>query len=324
MLDLSPLNIRILSRMGASAALSQVAVDLSEKDNKVIFLTSDVGSFSGLDRYKSKFPQSFYNVGISEQNMLGVAAGLAKENFNVFATTYAAFASLRCADQIKVNMGYMQLPIKLLGMAAGLSAGILGPTHMSIEDVATMRAIPNVVIISPSDCLSTIKAVLAVASYNCPVYLRLSGASNTPIVYKEDFCFEIGKAIELKQGNDITIVATGSMVANALKVASLLEEQNISIKVLDMHTIKPIDTDAIDKACSSKMIVTLEEHSIYGGLGSAVAEYLTFKQNHPRHLIIGIKDFYPHASDYAYLLDECGLSCDRIMENILNNYKELQ
>jgi len=323
MIDFTPMNIRIWSRLGSCGAFGQAALALPEENDRTVILTADLCSFSGLERFKAKYPDRLYNVGIAEQNMVCMAAGFAKEGFVPFATSYATFLSMRSADQVKVSMGYMGLPVKLVGMTSGYAVGILGPTHMSLEDIAVMRSLPNVVILSPADCTATVKATLAAAKLDAPVYLRLTGTMNCPIVYKEDFEFEVGKAITLREGGDISIIATGSMVHNALKAAETLEEQGLSVEVVDMHTIQPLDLEAIEKACSKKLIVTVEEHSTTGGLGGAVAETLSLKKERPPHLIIGTQGNYPHAGDYAFHLEHSGLTVPQLAKRITETYKEL-
>ena len=323
MIDYSSMNIKIWSRLGSCGAFGQAALSLPEINDKIVMLTADLCTFSGLDRFKVMYPDYLFNLGIAEQNMVGVAAGFAKEGYIPFATTYATFASMRSADQIKVNMGYMNLPIKLVGLTTGFSVGILGATHMSLEDISVIRSIPNIILLSPADCTATVKATLAAAQINAPVYLRLSGAMNNPIVYKEDFDFEIGKAITLKEGDDVAIIATGSMVYNSLKAAEILQEKGISAKVIDMHTIKPLDADAIAECLQYKLIVSVEEHSIYGGLGSAIAENLSLQKHRPPHLIIGTEGEYPHAASYSYLLEQAGLTPEKIALKIENTYKEI-
>lgn len=323
MVAITPANIKLWSMLGSCGAFGQAALSLPEENDKIVILTADLCSFSGLERFKNKYPEYFYNIGISEQNMVGIAAGLAKEGYIPFATTYATFATMRCADQIKVSMGYMNLGVKLVGLTSGFAVSILGATHMSLEDVAVMRAIPNVVILSPADCLSVVKATEAAAKINAPVYLRLSGTMNNPIVYKEDFDFEIGKAVTLREGKDICIIATGSMVYNSLKAADELAAKGLSVGVMDMHTIKPLDVDAIKCAAQSKLIVTVEEHSKIGGLGSAVAETLALNSKRPPHLIIGTDDYYAHAGDYNYMLETYGLTAPQIAEKILTTYQEI-
>ena len=194
---------------------------------------------------------------------------------------------------------------------------------MCLEDVAVMRAIPNILIISPADCTATVKATLAAAKVEAPVYLRLSGSMNCPIVYKENFDFEIGRAILLRDGADISIIATGSMVSVALKASDELAEAGISAEVVDMHTIRPIDAEAIERASAKKLIVTLEEHSVVGGLGSAVAEILSKKIARPLQLMLGAQGSYPHAADYSFLLESSGLTPSQVAARISQTYKEL-
>ena len=323
MIDFTSTNIRLWSRLGSCGAFGQAALSLPETKEKTVILTADVCNFSGLDRFRASYPDRVYNVGIAEQNMIGIAAGMAREGFTPFATTYAAFATMRCADQIKLCMGYMNLPVKLVGLSAGFSVGILGPTHMSLEDVAFMRALPNVVILSPADCTATVKAALAAAQLAAPVYLRLTGSMNNPIIYKEDFEFEVGKAIELRAGDDIAIIATGSMVLHALKAAELLEQEGLFAEVLDMHTVTPLDMEAVEKACAKNLIVTVEEHSVIGGMGGAVAEALALKPSRPPHLLLGARGAYPHAGDYPFLLEYSGRTAPQIAGRIFETYKEL-
>ena len=290
MIAYTAMNIRTWSMLGSNGAFGFAALELPEIDPTIAMLTADVLFFSGLERFRAKYPDYFYNLGIAEQNMVGVAAGLSKEGLNVFATTYAAFIATRSCDQVRVNMGYMQLGIKLVGLTAGLSVGILGGTHCSVEDIAIMRAIPNITILSPADCTETVKATLAAARHKGPVYLRLTGGQPNPPVYKADYAFEIGKAIRLREGEDIAIVATGAMVHASLEAAATLAEQGVSCRVLDMHTIKPLDEGAIMETLTARLLVTVEEHSVKGGLGGAVSECLAGVRGRPPQLIIGVAD----------------------------------
>lgn len=314
-------NIRLWSRLGSCGAFGQTALDLAKKNDKIVFLTSDLCFYSGLDRFRAEYPDKLYNVGIAEQNMVGVAAGMAKEGFIPFATTYATFAAMRCADQVRVNMGYMGLGVKLIGLTAGLSVGILGPTHMSIEDVAVMRAIPNIVILSPADCTETVKAVEAAADIDAPVYIRLTGGMPNPIVYKGDYDFRIGKNITLREGKDVLVYATGTMVANSLKAAQILQSAGISAKVVDVHTIKPLDR-TVAQDTDYKCIVTVEEHSRIGGLGSAVSEMLAENGKKADILTIGLDDKYDHAADYPCLIQRNGLDDKGIADKIMKKFME--
>ena len=315
-MNYSPANIKIWSRLGSCGAFGMAAMELPAINDDVVMLTADVKSYSGLERFSRKYPDKFYNLGIAEQNMIGVAAGMAKEGLVPFASTYATFASMRCADQVRVSMGYMNLNIKLVGLTAGYSVGILGPTHMSTEDMSVMRSIPDIIILSPADCTEAVKAMEVAACMDGPVYLRLTGSSNNPIVYDRDYDFEIGKAISLKEGSDVAILATGTMVYQSLLAAKLLEEQGVSAGVTDVHTIKPLDEEAVRHVCRAKLIVTAEEHSILGGLGSAVAEVLSVIPDRPEQMMIGTRDRYPHAASYEFLLEQEGLTGRTIADKI--------
>lgn len=315
-MNYSAASIKIWSRLGSCGAYGMAAMELPDLNDDIVMLTADLKFYSSLTRFSEKYPEKFYNLGIAEQNMVGVAAGMAKEGLVPFASTYATFASMRCADQVRVNMGYMGLNIKLVGLTAGYSVGILGPTHMSTEDLAVMRSIPNITILSPADCTETVKATIAAAQMDGPVYLRLTGGMPNPIVYNQDYDYEIGKAIRLREGADVAILATGTMVHRSIQAAELLDEKGISAGVVDFHTIKPLDKNAIADACSAKLIVTVEEHSVMGGFGSAVAEVLSAREDAPRQLILGIKDRYPHAASYEYLLEQEGLTGEAIAEEI--------
>lgn len=316
MVEFNNRNARTWSMLGACGAFGIAALDLAGEDKDFAVVTADLCFFSGLDRMKEKFPEKLYNVGIAEQNMIGVAGGMVKEGMHVFATTYASFATTRVLDQVKVNMGYMKLPIKLVGLTSGYSVGILGATHMSIEDVAIMRTLPDMVILSPADCTETVKCVYAAAKCDKPVYIRLTGTQRTPIVYSDDYDFEIGKAIVLREGTDAAVFATGTMVSEALKAAKTLDAEGISCTVIDVHTIKPLDKELVRKYAGSKLIVSVEEHSVIGGLGSAIAETLCGERNRAPQLMIGVEDQYPHAGSYEHLMRISGLTAGDIAAKI--------
>lgn len=323
MLDYSFRNMRMWSMLGSCGAFGMAALELPELDDRVVMLTSDLTTFSGLERFRAKYSDRLYNFGIAEQNMVGAAAGFAKEGFVPFATTYATFASMRVADQVKVNMGYMGLPVKLVGLTAGYSVGVLGATHMSLEDLAVMRAIPNVTVLSPADCASVVKATVAALRHPGPVYLRLTGVMNNPMVYREDFPFEIGKANRLREGGDVAILATGSMVHCALKAAEVLDQRGIAASVHDFHTVRPLDEETVRSVLDRRLLVTLEEHSRVGGFGSAVAESLALERNRPPLLVVGTDGPYPHAGRYEDLLAASGLTVEAVAARIYNTYQEI-
>lgn len=315
-------NARFLSMLGHRGTFSVVITELAQHMDDLIVITADMGYLTGLEKFKKKYPSQFYNVGIAEQNMIGIAAGLAKCGHTVFATTYANFMTMRSYEQIRLNLGYMKLNVKLVGTGAGLSMGMSGNSHYGLEDIALMRVIPNMVVLSPADGIEIAKAIEVAAEYRGPVYIRLSGKLNQPIIYREDYEFKIGKAIELKKGMDLTIIGTGTMVYECLKAAEILEREGISVRVLNMHTIKPLDTQIIDKALEeTKLIVTVEEHSIIGGLGSAVAEYKSKINTSVTQLQIGLPDEFGVVGDYEYLLEYYGLTAERIAQNIKKRYE---
>lgn len=318
MIDFTSRNIRSWSRLGSCGAFGITASDLVENNDKIVILTADLNFYSGLGRLKQVSPNKIYNCGIAEANMIGIAAGLAKEGYIPFATTYGTFASMRCTDQVRVNMGYMRFPIKLVGLTSGLSVGILGATHTGNEDLSVMRSIPNIDVLSPADCTETIKALQAAAVTDRPTYIRLTGTMPNPVVYKEDYIFEIGKAIILRAGKDLNIIATGTMVYIAIQVADKLLERGINAGVINMHTIKPIDGNAIINASRAPKIITLEEHSIIGGLGSAVNDCLVRNNILTKCINLGLADEYKHAADYAFLMNSYGLSVDSIINKIID------
>jgi transketolase len=301
----------------------QAILSLAESAPELMVLSADLGNSSGLDRFRKTYPEQFVNVGIAEQNLVGVAAGLAKEGFTVFATSFAPFLAMRASEQIRMNMGYMDLPVKAVAIGSGVSMAYLGNSHYGIEDAAVMRAIPNMTVVSPADCGEIVKCVYAAAKYPGPMYIRLTGAPNNPVVYSEEYDFVIGKAITLREGSDVTIVANGTMVHESLEAAKLLEEQGISAAVVNMHTIKPLDTAVLDRAfAGSKLVVTVEEHSVVGGLGSAVAEYKAGVRNAPPQLILGLPDAFGVTAEYKYLLDKYGLLAPHIARRVAERFAE--
>lgn len=308
---------RLWSKLGSRATFGMALLDMAAERDDFLALSGDLVQSSGLLRFAEKYPDRLYNMGIAEQNMIGVAAGLAKDGTPVFATSFAPFITMRAAEQVRLNMGYMGLNIKTVGLGSGLIMGILGNSHYGLEDVSIMRAIPNMMIVNPADCTEVVKAVAAIMDYNGPVYLRLTGGPGNPVVYADDYDFKLGKAIKLHAGEDVAIVAAGTMVHQSLLAADVLENMGISTTVVDMHTIKPLDTEIIDEISTThKLLVTVEEHTVCGGLGSAIAEYLAPRVNKSPQLLIGIEDEFPHAGSYEYLLSECGLTAEKIAKRI--------
>jgi transketolase len=316
-------NIKIWSTIGSRATFGMSMLEVAKDIDNLMVLTCDVSTSAGLDRFRKIYPNKYVDLGIAEQNMIGVAAGLASENFNVVTTTFAPFQTMRCLEQIKVNLGYMGQKICMVGIASGLVLGTLGYTHCCIEDFGVLRSIPGMTIISPADSLETVKSVEAAIKYEKPSYIRLTGASNNPTVYDKDYKFEIGKFIKLKEGNDICIIATGSMVKTSLNVAEKLKDKKLDIAVYNAHTIKPIDKKEI-KIISKKFkyIFSIEEHNIIGGLGSAISEEISHLENINIFNRIGINDTYSKGGSYQFLKEIHGLSEEKIINTITNKLKK--
>jgi len=321
-MEIDQKKIKMWSTIGSRATFGMALLEMSKSVKDLIVLSSDVSTSAGLDRFRKTQPEKYVELGISEQNMIGVATGLAAENFNVVTTTFAPFQTIRCCEQIKVNLGYMKHKVTLVGLASGLALGNLGYTHCCIEDIGILRTIPNITILSPADSLETVKCLEHSLNSKRSVYIRLTGESNNPIVYKEDYDFEIGKSIKLLDGEDITIFCTGRMVHNSLKAAEILKENKISTRVVNMHTIKPIDHKAIEDANNTKMIFTVEEHNVIGGLGSAIAEHHSSLKNSVKLIRLGVQDTYSKGGSYDYLQKTHGLSIINIVETILKNYQK--
>lgn len=263
MLEINSKNAKIWSMLGHRGSFALAMLTLAETRPDLMVLTADLGALSGLDRFKAAHPDKFLNVGIAEQNMIGIAAGLAKEGHLVYATTYSNFLAMRSYEQVRINLGYMQFPVHLVGTGAGVAMGMSGNSHYGLEDLALMRAVPGLTVLSPADGAEIIQSMFAVADYKLPTYTRLTGSMNNPIVYTADYDFKIGAAIQLRNGTDIAILATGTMVHVALTAAELLHQRGISPAVIDVHTIKPLDIQLLATICNTfKLIATVEEHGI--------------------------------------------------------------
>lgn len=284
------------------------------KDNKdIVVLDADLSKSTKTAEFQKVCPERFFNMGIAEQNLMGVAAGLAASGKVPFASTFAMFAAGRAFEIIRNSVCYPNMNVKVCATHAGLTVGPDGASHQAIEDIALMRSLPNMTVINPADGVSAEALLKAAAEYNGPVYVRL-GRASVPMCYNSDDTFEIGKAKELKTGSDVTLIATGIMVDSAMKAADILEKEGLSVRIIDMHTIKPIDADMIIKvAKETKAIVTAEEHSIIGGLGSAVAGVLAVNAPTPMEMV-GVKDVFGESGTPDELLEAYGMTAEDIVE----------
>jgi transketolase len=316
---INAISSRTYSRLGQAGALFGMGLfDAIEAVGNTFVLTADMGKPAGMGRFKTRCPEHFVNVGIAEQNLIGMAAGFASEGHPVVASAQAVFISMRSFEQVRQYLGYMKLPIVTVGVSAGFGLTFFGNTHYAIEDIALLRTIPGITILSPSDAGQAAKAIVAALKSKSPVYIRCTGGLNAPSIYKSDYDFEIGKAIEIKPGSQVAIFATGTVTANALEAAHALAEKGISAAVIDAHTIKPLDTACINRYAEHKLLVSVEEHNIIGGLGGAISEHLAGLHAHPQLLRLGVKDRFFTPGDYPYLIQQSRLDAASIAEDILS------
>ncbi len=300
------------------AAYGEAVTKIGATNDKIIVLDADLSGATQTKLFKKEFPDRFYNVGIAEENLMGVAAGLAYQGFIPFASTFAVFGTGRAFEIVRNQIAYVNLNVKLALTHAGISVGEDGGSHQSIEDIALMRALPNMTVIVPCDAIETEKAVKAAAEYVGPVYLRLARPVVEDVTKAEDK-FEIGKAQVLKDGKDACIIACGLMVGKALDAANELTKNGIDTAVVNMHTIKPLDKETILKFNEKcKVIVTAEEHSVIGGLGSAVAEVIAGK-NGAKFAMVGVEDKFGHSGNPDKLFEEYGLTKDNIIKKVKEN-----
>lgn len=298
----------IATRVAFGKALAEIG-----KDENIVVLNADLSKSTRTDFFQDLYPERHFNMGIAEGNMMAVAAGLASCGKTVFASTFAIFAAGRAYDSVRNSIGYPHLNVKIAATHAGITLGEDGASHQMIEDIALMRAIPGMTVISPSDAISATSLVKLAAEMHGPVYLRL-GRLNVPIIYSSDTKFEIGKGVQIKEGKDLTIIANGYMVDPALKAAQALEQEGISARVIDIHTIKPIDTEIVIKAAKETgAILTCEEHNVFGGLGSAVSEVVVRNSPVPME-IYGIEDTFGESGKPEDLIVKYGLTSENIVE----------
>ncbi len=293
----------------------EALLELGKKNENVVVLDADLAGATKTNIFAKEIPERFFDMGIAEQDMIGTAAGFATCGKIPFASTFAVFATGRVYDQIRNSICYPNLNVKICATHCGITVGEDGATHQMLEDINLMRGLPNMTVISPADDTEARWAVQEAAKINEPVYIRF-GRAATPIIYDENYEFKLGKAIQFGEGTDATVFATGIMVAESLKAKEELEKEGINIRVVDIHTIKPIDKDIIIKcAKETKKLISIEEHSIIGGLGSAIAEVLV--ENYPAKLTrMGMKDCFGKSGKAQELLEYFGLTSKEIIEEV--------
>ena len=302
-----------IKTVATRASYGEALVELGKQRSDFIVMDADLAAATQTGKFKAAFPDRFYDCGIAEQNMLGIAAGIAATGKKVFVSSFAMFAAGRAFEQVRNSICYPKLPVIIGATHAGISVGEDGATHQCLEDIALMRTLPGMTVINPADDVEAKKAVFAAIEHDGPVYMRF-GRYAVPVIFDNDYKFEIGKACTLRDGGDVTIIATGLMVSEALKAYDILKNEGISARVINMATIKPLDTDAVLAAArETGAIVTAEEHSVIGGLGGAVSEALCETCPVPV-LKLGVYDRFGFSGPAAKLLDVFGLRAENIVE----------
>jgi transketolase len=288
---------------------------IGEADSRIVALDADLPTSTRTAKFGQKYPERFFNVGIAEQNLYSVAAGLAACGKIAFASTFAVFATERALNQIKQCIAYPALNVKIVTSHSGFSASGDGASHQTLIDVALMRSLPNMTVVVPADAVQTEQAIAAAAAHEGPVYVRL-GKTEVPILFEPDTGFRIGESIRIRQGSDVTVLVTGILLGQAIEAAALAEQEGIEAELIDIHTIKPIDTAAIvGSARKTGSVITVEEHSVIGGLGGATAEVLA--EHHPVPLImVGVRDTFGESGDIEQLYEKHGLTAKQILESI--------
>ncbi len=294
-------------------AYGKALVELGGINDKIVVLDADLAAATKTGMFKKAYPDRFFDSGIAESNMMGVAAGLATTGYTVFASTFAMFAAGRAYEQVRNSIAYPHLNVKIGATHAGISVGEDGASHQCCEDIALMRVIPGMVIINPADDIEARAAVFAAAEYEGPVYMRF-GRLAVPRIFDESYKFELGKAVTLRGGSDVTIIATGLMVNEAIEAAKALADEGISAEVINIHTIKPLDKEAVIRsAAKTGAVVTAEEHSIIGGLGGAVAEALCESGKPVPVVRLGVNDVFGRSGPAVELLHIYGLDAQNIV-----------
>ena len=303
------------NKIATRESFGKALVELGKENENVVVLTADLAGATKTSLFEKEFPDRFINVGIAEQNMIGISAGLATTGKIPFASTFAMFAAGRAYDQIRNSVAYPKLNVKICGTHAGVTVGEDGATHQMLEDLSLMRSIPNMTVLCTSDDVQTRWAIKEMAKIDGPVYIRLARVA-TPVIYNENQKFEIGKMVQIGDETDATVFATGVEVAEALKAKEELEKENINIRVVDVHTIKPIDREMIIKcAKETKKLITIEDHSVIGGLGTAVCEVLS--EEYPTKVVrMGMQDRFGKSGKAEQLLKYFKLDSEAIIEKV--------
>lgn len=310
-------------RMGPRAMFGQFMINIAKKNKKLMVLSADLGRSSGLARFKIEFPKQYISVGISEQNLVGVASGLANEGFKVFVTSFAPFLSMRASEQIRMNLGYMKHNVNLVALGSGLSMGFLGNSHFGLEDIAIMRTIPNLNVTCPADCFELGKVLDDYAFNNRgPSYIRLTGIPGSKNLYDKNYSYKFGKNITITKGNDILVLSHGSILGQVRSSVEALKKMNIDVQLVNVVSLKPIDDSIITLFKKYKKIITIEEHTSVGGLSTIMSEKLLKNEINSKLFSISLPDKFGPTGTYNYLLKYHGLDSESITKKIIKIIKK--
>jgi len=309
-------NVLDVDRFATREMYGKVLAEIGQRNPDIVVLTADLMRSNKTGDFAKVVPERFFNFGIAEQNMMAAAAGLAANGKIPYVSTYAAFASMRCCEQVRTDIAYPKLKVRIVSSHSGLSMGNGGTTHHATEDIAIMRSMANMTVVVPADANECAKAVIESVDYPGPIYMRV-GRGAEPIVYKTDYEFKIGRAVTVRDGRDVAVIACGIAVMAAVKAARKLETEGVGVRVIDMHTIKPLDTEAVLKAArETGRILTVEEHNIIGGLGGAVAETIAEAGLGVRFRRLGLPDIYSTIGQPDDLYQRYGLDQDGVYKAV--------
>lgn len=316
-MDFSSQKIMQWSRMGMRKAYGAILNELAYEHDNLVSIAADVVDSANLMDFEMQHPDRHFNAGISEQNMVAMAAGMAKEGSNVFVTSFAPFVSLRVYEAIRTLVCYMNLNVKIVALSSGFSLGVQGATHYALEDIAIMRAIPNLLMLSPADTTEMAKMLEYLASYKGPAYLRLTGLPGSATVYKEDYEYDHVGFDVIREGNDIGIFATGTLVNESIRAARVLSKNGTSVGVTNISKLNPINRQKIISECMKyRMLFSVEEHSVVGGLGSIISETIAAVSHHPQLIRMGILDNNVIVGNYTFILEKNNLNAKQIVERV--------
>lgn len=319
-IDYNEENIKKWAKLGSKNVIGNIALEFAKQDKDFTLIYADCANRIDVSELRKQYPNQCYETGIAEQNMITMAAAMANEGLHVFAIAYAPFITARVLDQIRANLGYMKAPVCLIGLSAGMAGGDLGATHTAFEDIANLKCIPNVNVMAPVDMIEIVKCMEGAINDRNPAYIRVTINDKDTLIHLKDYDFKIGKAITMKEGNDIAILFSGSLMEEGFEVCAVLEKRKIRAELINMHTIKPLDTDTIRRILNKKMIVTVEEHNVIGGLGESIASFLAGYSYHAPLLMIGVQDEYFTADVPFNLRKRAGLFADKIVHDIVTAF----